>query len=105
MKFMLIESCEDCNVRCYGGTHENPTSHCGITGDDIGIYWQRADKVFPPNCPLHDYPKCLNKIGEIEGKVVLELKEHLPVILCDSDGIEACYRTSGIIIKEKDANS
>lgn len=60
LRYMLIESCEDCNER---GHYLNPAagreniSICCITGSEIDQYWKckPGTETFPPDCPLKEF--------------------------------------------------
>ena len=57
LKYMLIESCETCNLRASSGTcGKDINSICVVTGTIVDKYWRDHDNVrFPEDCPLKDY--------------------------------------------------
>ena len=79
LKYMLIESCETCNLRASSGTcGKDIETVCAATGTIVDKYWRDHDNVrFPEDCPLKDYaekePSDFVKEHPANSKEIMEL--------------------------------
>lgn len=93
LKFMLIGSCEECDMRCYGGTDENPACICGLLGVKIDEYWRKVPAEFHPDCPLTTFPK------EFESLKIM--KDDIRIDLTSPRQVETFHEEGGHVSKSE----